>query len=54
MRNGVGQVASVKVESLVRTEEEGEVPSVAELTGIAPWFTGERTAVEHQQWTRGA
>lgn len=53
-RNRVGQVASVKVESLVRTEEEGGAPSVAELTGIAPWYTGDRTAVEHQQWTRGA
>ncbi|MHB8289436.1 MAG: hypothetical protein ACYDEY_09405 [Acidimicrobiales bacterium] len=54
MRNRVGQVASVKVESLDRIEEEGLVPSVAELTGIAPWYTGERTAVEHQRWTRGA
>ena len=53
-RNRVGQVASVRVESLVRVEEEGLVPSVAELTGIAPWYTGNRTAVEHQQWTRGA
>lgn len=53
-RNRVGQVASVKVESLDRIEEEGLVPSVAELTGIAPWYTGERTAVEHQRWTRGA
>lgn len=53
-RNRVGQVASVKVESLVRTEEEGEAPSVAELTGIAPWYTGDQTAVQHQQWTRGA
>ncbi|MGH6876369.1 MAG: hypothetical protein ACREHV_03210 [Rhizomicrobium sp.] len=53
-RNRVGQIASVKVESLDRIEEEGSVPTVAELTGIAPWYTGERTAVEHQQWTRGA
>lgn len=53
-RNRVGQVASVKVESLVRAEEEDGAPSVAELTGIAPWYTGDRTAVEHQQWTRGA
>ncbi|MHB8319014.1 MAG: hypothetical protein ACYDEP_07295 [Acidimicrobiales bacterium] len=53
-RNRVGQVASVKVESLDRIEEEGLVPSVAELTGIAPWYTGERTSVEHQRWTRGA
>lgn len=53
-RNRVGQIASVKVESLVLTEAEGRVPSVAELTGIAPWYTGDRTAVEHQQWTRGA
>lgn len=28
-------------------------PSVAELTGIAPSYTGERTAVEHQEWMRG-
>ena len=53
-RNRVGQIASVKVESLDRVEEEGRVPSVAELTGIAPWYTGDRTAVEHQRWTRGA
>jgi hypothetical protein len=53
-RNRVGQIASVKVESLERIEEQGLVPSVAELTGIAPWYTGERTAVEHQRWTRGA
>ncbi|MGH2888901.1 MAG: hypothetical protein ACRDNJ_04650, partial [Solirubrobacteraceae bacterium] len=53
-RNRVGQIASVKVESLDRLEEQGFVPTVAELTGIAPWYTGEQTAVEHQQWTRGA
>jgi len=53
-RNRVGRVASVKVESLEDIEKEGFVPSVAELTGIAPWYTGERTAVEHQRWTRGA
>lgn len=53
-RNRVGQIASVKVESLDRIEDEASVPSVAELTGIAPWFTGDKTAVEHQQWTRGA
>ena len=53
-RNRVGQIASVKVESLDRVEDEGRVPSVAELTGIAPWYTGDRTAVEHQRWTRGA
>lgn len=48
-RNRVGQVASVKVESLVRSEEEGGAQSVAELTGIAPWYTGDRTAMEHEQ-----
>lgn len=53
-RNRVGQIALVKVEALERIEDEMLVPSVAELTGIAPWYTGERTAVEHQRWTRGA
>ena len=53
-RNRVGQIASVDVESLDRVEEVGRVPSVAELTGIAPWYTGDRTALEHQRWTRGA
>jgi hypothetical protein len=42
------------LESLDRIEDGGAVPSVAELTGIAPWFTGDKSAVEHQQWTRGA
>lgn len=53
-RNLAGQVAAVKVEWLERIDEDGIVPSVAELAGIAPWFTGERNAVEHQRWTRGA
>ena len=53
-RNRVGQVVSVRIDSLDHIEEGGPAPSVAELTGIAPWYTGERSAVEHQQWTRGA
>ncbi|MCL4449229.1 MAG: hypothetical protein M1483_01405 [Actinobacteria bacterium] len=53
-RNQVGQITLVKVESLDCIEVVGFVMTVAELTGIAPWYTGERTATEHQQWTRGA
>lgn len=53
-RNRAGQVVSVRIDSLDHIEEGGPVPSVAELAGIAPWYTGERNAVEHQQWTRGA
>ncbi len=53
-RNRLGQVASVNVEFLDRIEEGGLVPTVAELAGIAPWFTGNKTAVEYQRWTRSA
>jgi hypothetical protein len=53
-RNRVGQIASVKVELLEQITEHGDVPTVAELTGVAPWYTGKRSAVEYQQWTRGA
>ncbi|MGH9170829.1 MAG: hypothetical protein ACRD0Z_08150 [Acidimicrobiales bacterium] len=53
-RNRVGQVAAVKAESLEQLEVVGEVPTVAELTGAAPWVTGGRDSVEYQQWTRGA
>lgn len=54
VRNKVGQIALVRAESLERLDEQIAPPSVAELTGIAPWYTGERTAEEHQRWTRGA
>ena len=53
-RNRFGQIAAVKAESLEQVEDLGDVPTVAELTGAAPWVTGGKDSVEYQQWMRGA
>ncbi|MHB8264107.1 MAG: hypothetical protein ACYDGY_10260 [Acidimicrobiales bacterium] len=53
-RNPAGQITSVKVDTLSPLEDGSLAPTVAELTGIAPWLTGERDSVEYQQWSRGA
>ena len=51
-RNRRGQVLRVSAEELECLGDDHPLPSVADLAGVAPWYTGERSTDEHLRWTR--
>lgn len=46
-RNRKGQVLSVKIDQIEMLPEVNAVPSVDELAGIAPWYTGRQSTDEY-------
>ena len=53
-RNRLGQVLNVDVERLEMLSDSPPVPSVDELAGIAPWYTGEQSTEDYLRSVRGA
>ena len=51
-RNRRGQILSVDVDQLERLADESDGPSVADLVGIAPWYTGSMSTDEYIRWVR--
>ena len=53
-RNRRGQVLRVDIDRVELQPDEPGVPSVDELAGIAPWYTGEQSTDEYLRSVRGA
>lgn len=51
-RNQQGQILSVQIGQLDLLPEPQNVPSVDELVGIAPWYTGDRSTEDYLRWMR--
>ncbi|HET6909108.1 MAG TPA: hypothetical protein VFH54_07205 [Mycobacteriales bacterium] len=53
-RNKRGQVLRVDIERVEALPDEAGAPSVDELAGIAPWFTGDQSTEDYLRSVRGA
>lgn len=53
-RNHRGQVLRVDIERVELLPDEPGAPSVDELAGIAPWYTGDQSTDEYLRSVRGA
>jgi hypothetical protein len=53
-RNRQGQVLQVKISSVEILADIPAVPSVDDLVGIAPWYTGDQSTDEYLRAVRGA
>lgn len=51
-RNRQGQILSVKITQIEMLPDLVPAPSVDELVGIAPWYTGDKPTDEYLRWTR--
>lgn len=51
-RNRQGQILSVEIEALDTVPDSSDAPSVDELVGIAPWYTGDKSTDEFLRWVR--
>lgn len=51
-RNRRGQVLRVDAEQVARIPDDGPLPSVADLVGIAPWYTGDLSTDDYLRWMR--
>lgn len=53
-RNARGQILRVDLDRVELLPESRDVPSVEELVGIAPWYTGEQSTDDYLRSVRGA
>lgn len=51
-RNRRGQAVSVQIDAIERLETADQPPTVDDLIGIAPWYTGERSTDDYIRWLR--
>lgn len=53
-RNAHGQILYVNINKVEQLRDAPTVPSIDELVGIAPWYTGEQSTEEYLRSVRGA
>jgi hypothetical protein len=53
-RNRTGQILRLDINTVERLPESVDVPSVDDLAGIAPWYTGEQSTDDFLRSVRGA